>query len=100
VKREKIRKLTAEGCPDCRNYVIMFGWDSFAIKRAKKNLDLLGKTLFDIAEEQKRKKVQKSLLWTTSHPVDPFDVAADFKDSPLMLYLLSESRNIPYRKAP
>lgn len=77
IKREKIRKLTAEGCPDCPNYVMMFYWDSLCITRSKKNTHLLGKTLDEVAEDRKREQVLNSLFWSISPPVDPFDVAAD-----------------------
>ncbi len=76
-KRERIRKLTAEGCPDCSNYVMMFYWDSLCITRSEKNTHLLGKTLAEAAEDRKREQVLNSLFWSISPPVDPFDVAAD-----------------------
>jgi len=62
VKREKIKKLTAEGAPDKSNYAVLYGWDACSIVSAKKNTHLIGKIISDLAEEQKR---------------DPFDVAAD-----------------------
>ncbi len=62
VKREKIKKLTAEGAPDKSNYAVQYGWDACSIVSAKKNTHLIGKIISDLAEEQKR---------------DPFDVAAD-----------------------
>ncbi len=76
-KRERIKKLTAEGCLECSNYVMMFYWDSLCITRAKKNTHLLGKTLAEAAEDRKREQVLDSLFWSISPPVDPFDVAAD-----------------------
>ena len=62
VRREKIKKLTAEGAPDKSNFAVLYGWDACSIVFAKKNTHLVGKIISDIAEEQKR---------------DPFDVAAD-----------------------
>ena len=76
-KRERIKKLTAEGCLECSNYVMMFYWDSLCITRAKKNTHLLGKTLAEAAEDRKKEQVLNSLFWSISPPVDPFDVAAD-----------------------
>jgi N-acyl-D-amino-acid deacylase len=76
-RRERIRNLTAEGCPECPNYVMMFYWDSLCITRSRKNTQLLGKTLAEAADDRKREQVLKSLFWSVSPPVDPFDVAAD-----------------------
>jgi N-acyl-D-aspartate/D-glutamate deacylase len=61
-KREKIKRLTLEGAPDKLNWVTMFGWDNFVIVHAKKNPELIGRILSDIAHEQNK---------------DPFDVAVE-----------------------
>jgi len=61
-KREKIKKLTLTGTPDDPSIIALWGWDSHTIMSAKKNSNLVGKIISDIAEEQNK---------------DPFDVAAD-----------------------
>ncbi|MFC2169903.1 amidohydrolase family protein, partial [Acidobacteriota bacterium] len=62
IKREKIKKLTAEGAPDLGNIALQYGWDSFSIVFGQKNKHLIGKLLSELAEELNK---------------DPFDVAAD-----------------------
>ena len=61
-KREKIKKLTAEGAPDKSNYAVLYGWDACPVVHSEKNPHLIGKLIADIAQEQNK---------------DPFDVAAD-----------------------
>ena len=61
-KRSQIKRLTAEGAPNKRNYAIMCGWDGCAIVSAKKNVHLIEKIISDLAQEQNK---------------DPFDVLAD-----------------------
>jgi N-acyl-D-amino-acid deacylase len=61
-KRSQIKRLTAEGAPNKKNYALMYGWDGCAIVSAKKNVHLIGKIISDLAQEQNK---------------DPFDVLAD-----------------------
>lgn len=62
IKRERIKRLTLEGAPEKLNWVPMFGWDSFTIVKVKRNPQLVGKIISDLAIEQNR---------------NAFDIAAD-----------------------
>ncbi len=61
-KRAQIKQAVLVGTPERPSEVALIGWDSYGIVASKKNADLNGKILSDIAQEQNR---------------DPFDVAAD-----------------------
>ena len=61
-KRGEIKKLTAEGHPLKGNIAVQYGWDSCSVVFAKKNTDVIGRIVSELAEEQNK---------------DPFDVAAD-----------------------
>lgn len=61
-KREQIKQAVLVGTPEMPSEVASIGWDSYGIVASKKNPDLNGKILSDIAEEQGR---------------DPFDVLVD-----------------------
>jgi len=61
-KREQIKQAVLVGTPENPSEVASVGWDCYGIVVSKKNPDLNGKILSDIAKEQKR---------------EPFDVAAD-----------------------
>ncbi len=61
-KRELIKQAVLVGTPEMPSEVASVGWDSYGIVASKKNPDLNGKILSDIAVEQGR---------------EPFDVLAD-----------------------
>ena len=61
-KREQIKKAVLVGTPEMPSEVASIGWDSYGIVASKKNPDLNGKILSDLAEEQGK---------------EPFDVLAD-----------------------
>ena len=61
-KREQIKQAVLVGTPENPSEVASVGWDCYGVVVSKKNPDLNGKILSDIAKEQKR---------------EPFDVAAD-----------------------
>jgi N-acyl-D-amino-acid deacylase len=62
LKREQIKKTSLVGYPNNPSAVALWRWDNFTIMAAKKNTDLIGKIVSDIAEEQKR---------------EPFEIVAD-----------------------
>lgn len=57
-----IKEATSKGTPPNLSYFVIWGWDSFTIVSAKKNTNLIGKIISDLAKEQKK---------------DPFDIVAD-----------------------
>jgi N-acyl-D-amino-acid deacylase len=61
-KREQIKQAVLVGTPESPSEVALVGWDCYGVVASKKNTDLNGKILSDIAQEQNR---------------EPFDVAAD-----------------------
>jgi len=61
-KREKIKKLTAEGHPHKSNFAVLYGWDGCSVVFAKQNTEAIGRIVSELAQEQDK---------------DPFDVAAD-----------------------
>ena len=61
-KREQIKQAVLVGTPEKPSEVALIGWDSYGIVASKKNPDLNGRILSDIAKEQNR---------------DAFDLVAD-----------------------
>jgi N-acyl-D-aspartate/D-glutamate deacylase len=61
-KREQIKQAVLVGTPEKPSGVALVGWDSYGVEASKKNTDLNGKILSDIAQEQNR---------------DAFDLAAE-----------------------
>ncbi|HEB34413.1 MAG TPA: D-aminoacylase [Candidatus Aminicenantes bacterium] len=61
-KREQIKQAVLVGTPEKPSGIALVGWDGYGIEASKKNTDLNGKILSDIALEQNR---------------DAFDLAAE-----------------------
>jgi N-acyl-D-amino-acid deacylase len=61
-KREQIKHAVLVGTPEKPSGVALVGWDGYGVEASKKNTDLNGKILSDIAQEQNR---------------DAFDLAAE-----------------------
>ena len=61
-KRKQIKETSLVGYPGDPSPVAMWRWDNYTIVSSKKNTELVGKIISDIADEQKR---------------DPFEIVAD-----------------------
>jgi len=53
-KREQIKQAVLFGTPNWQNAIDRSGWDTYVVVISKKNKELIGKILSDIAQEQNR----------------------------------------------
>ena len=53
-KREQIKQAVLFGTPNWQNAIDRSGWDTYVVVISKKNKDLIGKIISDIAQEQNR----------------------------------------------